>query len=71
MRARNGLKWPVLANAEGTLDSWGVLAFPSFMLLDTNGILVSATYGNRLSNGDGYLTSTGISKWVKSVLPET
>ena len=71
IQKKHGLKWPVLVNAESTLNSWGVLAFPSFVLLDPKGIIVSATYGNRLSDGDGYATSAGISRWVKSVLPKT
>ena len=71
IQKKHGLKWPILVNAEATLNSWGVLAFPSFVLLDPKGIIVSATYGNRLSDGDGYATSAGISRWVKSVLPKT
>ena len=71
IQKKHGLKWPVLANAEATLNSWGVLEFPSFVLLDANGVLVSATYGNRLSDGDGYATSAGIARWVESVLPKT
>ncbi len=71
IQKKHGLKWPIFVNAESTLDSWGVLAFPSFVLLDAKGVIVSATYGNCLSDGDGYATSVGISRWVKSVLPKT
>lgn len=71
VRTEHGLDWPMLADAGETLDGWGVLSFPSFLLLDADGAIVSAPYGNRLTGTDelGYVTASGMSKWVKSVLP--
>ena len=68
-----GLRWPILSDAEETLNSWGVLSFPSFLLLNSEGIIVSAPYGNRLTGTDelGYVTAAGITKWVELALPET
>jgi peroxiredoxin len=68
----HGLKWPILSGAEETLKEWGVLSFPSFLLLDSEGAMISAPYGNRLTGTDelGYVTAAGISKWVEIALPE-
>lgn len=73
VRAHHGLSWPILSGAEDLLNGWGVLSFPSFLLIDGHGTIVSAPYGNRLTGTHelGYVTAAGISEWVKRALPET
>ena len=63
----SGLKWPVLIDAQPYFDKIGVEAFPSFVLVGATGILLDATYGNRLSDGDGYASAAGLAKWVSSL----
>ena|GEM_PF-4050867 len=64
-----GFHWPVLVEAQDYFDAIGVLSFPSFVLLDKDGRMVSATYGNRLGGEDGTVTAAGLSKWVRSLTP--
>lgn len=66
----HGLEWPVLIEAQAYFDEIGVLAFPSFALLDARGVLLGATYGNRLGGDDGTVTAEGLERWVKSLAPE-
>ena len=65
-----GLEWPVLVDAQSYFDQIGVLAFPSFALVDERGVLLGATYGNRLGGEDGTVTAEGLDRWVKSLVPE-
>jgi peroxiredoxin len=62
-------QWPVLVEAQDYFDSIGVLAFPSFALLDASGRMLDATYGNRLGGEDGTVTTEGLQKWVRSHSP--
>ena len=63
------LSWPIVSPGEEYLfDTLGVKAFPAFAILDAQGNLLDATYGNQLGGEDGHATLSGISKWVESVL---
>lgn len=66
----HGLGWPVLVEAQAYFDQIGVLAFPSFVVVDHQGVLVGATYGNRLGGEDGTVTASGLEAWVRSMLPD-
>lgn len=72
VREQHGMKWPILSNANETLEAWGVLAFPSFVLISEKGVVLSATYGNRLTGTSelGYVTSDGIAKWLETFVPD-
>lgn len=65
----HGLDWPVLVDAQAYFDAMGVLAFPAFALLDERGVLLGATYGNRLGGEDGTVTAEGLDRWVRSLVP--
>ena len=66
----HGLEWPILVDAQSYFDRIGVLSFPSFALLDEHGVLLGATYGNRLGGEDGAVTAKGLHRWVKSLVPD-
>ena len=63
-RKSSGLRWPILIDAQPYFDKIGVAAFPSFALVSSKGVLLDATYANRLSDGDGYASEAGLEKWV-------
>ncbi len=63
------LAWPIATPGQDYLFiTLGVQAFPTFAILDAEGKLLSATYGNQLGGEDGHATLAGISNWVESVL---
>lgn len=70
-QAKRGLRGVVLMNSQRYLDEWGVMYFPSFAIIGSDGRLLAATYGNRLGGEDGTVTAAGLEKWVKTVVEET
>ena len=66
---KRGLSWPIATPGEDYMfKTLGIEAFPTFAIVDANGNLLSATYGNQLAGDDGHATLAGISAWVESVL---
>ena len=63
------LAWPIATPGQDYLfNTLGIKAFPTFAILDANGNLVSATYGNQLGGEDGHATLAGIAEWLESSL---
>ncbi|MGV8960293.1 MAG: TlpA family protein disulfide reductase [Stenotrophomonas sp.] len=66
---KRSLAWPIATPGEEYMfKTLGVEAFPTFAIIDENGNLLSATYGNQLAGEDGHATLAGISDWVGAVL---
>lgn len=65
--AEYGFDWPIAAGAEKFLDAMGVVAYPSYALLDSEGELLGFKSGLAMSAGDGATTAQDIAGIVNEL----
>ena len=65
-RKKHGFEWPVLADATDAIGTLGVKAFPTFVLLDAQGILRARSFSMQLGPDDAM--ATALRTWIDEAM---